>query len=319
MEHFSKHFLSLLPGRKSPGLLGGTSLAVLALYALKKASDAFSQAKLNNYTSDAYDWPNEVVVVTGGSGGIGDLLVRKFAGLGATVLSLDIAPPKEPLPPNAHFHQVDLSDPETTNAVALQLRHLHGDHTILILNAGVSNARCLLETPDSDIARTFQINAITPFLLLKQFLPSMVARNHGHVVTVGSMKGLVVGQVGMDYAASKAAALALHEAVGQECRHQYGAPKIRTTLVLPAFVRTPIIAGTLPHIQARGYTVLEPEEVADAIFRHILTGNSGRLFFPGYMSVMAGLRGWPAWLQEKVRDSVVSGGGGLPYHLRSKQ
>lgn len=78
-------------------LFAGLGLAFVGLSALKKASDIFSQAKLNNYTQDVYDWARELVIVTGGSGGLGAPLVRKFAKQGATVISIDVALPKEPL------------------------------------------------------------------------------------------------------------------------------------------------------------------------------------------------------------------------------
>lgn len=64
---------------------------------LKKAHNAFSQAALNNFTRDSYDWQKEIVVVTGGSGGLGDLLVRKLAKRSIKVISVDIVPPAEPL------------------------------------------------------------------------------------------------------------------------------------------------------------------------------------------------------------------------------
>jgi nucleoside-diphosphate-sugar epimerase len=52
---------------------------------------------MNNFTRDHYDWRRELVVVTGGSGGLGDLLVRKLAKNSIKVISLDIVPPKKPL------------------------------------------------------------------------------------------------------------------------------------------------------------------------------------------------------------------------------
>lgn len=70
---------------------------LLALLSLRKVSSVLSQAVLNNFISDSYDWSKEVVVVTGGSGGLGDLLVRRLAGKGIKVISLDVMPPRSPL------------------------------------------------------------------------------------------------------------------------------------------------------------------------------------------------------------------------------
>ena len=76
----------------------GTACAVLgAAVVLRKAHAILTQAALNNFSRDSYDWRREVVVVTGGSGGLGDLLVRKLAKESIKVISLDIVPPRIPL------------------------------------------------------------------------------------------------------------------------------------------------------------------------------------------------------------------------------
>lgn len=64
---------------------------------LRQINSLVSKASLNNFTRDTYDWQKELVVVTGGSGGLGDLLVRKLAKKNIKVVSLDLVPPKSPL------------------------------------------------------------------------------------------------------------------------------------------------------------------------------------------------------------------------------
>ena len=51
----------------------------------------------NNWTADSYDWGKEIVVVTGGSSGIGETIVHKLGRKGVKVIVLDIAPAKDPL------------------------------------------------------------------------------------------------------------------------------------------------------------------------------------------------------------------------------
>lgn len=70
---------------------------ILALLSLRTVSGVLSQAVLNNFESDKYVWSQEVVLITGGSGGLGDLLVRKLAAKGIKVISLDVIPPRTPL------------------------------------------------------------------------------------------------------------------------------------------------------------------------------------------------------------------------------
>jgi all-trans-retinol dehydrogenase (NAD+) len=70
---------------------------LLGLGILRKINKILSQASLNHYNRDLYDWRMEIVVVTGGSGGLDDVLVRKLAKRNVKVIGLDITPPKRPL------------------------------------------------------------------------------------------------------------------------------------------------------------------------------------------------------------------------------
>jgi hypothetical protein len=74
-----------------------TLWGLLGVGILRRINKLLSQASLNSYTRDSYDWRREIVVVTGGSGGIGDVLVRKLAKHSINVISLDVMPPKTPL------------------------------------------------------------------------------------------------------------------------------------------------------------------------------------------------------------------------------
>lgn len=83
------------------------------------------------------------------------------------------------------------------------------------------------------------MNTLAHFLTVKEFLPSMVRHNHGHVVTMASMASFItVGEM-VDYACTKASALAFHEGLSQEIRHWYGATRVRTRYSSFCFARFP--------------------------------------------------------------------------------
>lgn len=69
----------------------------LGIGAVRQVNNLLSRAVLNNFSRDDYNWRREVVVVTGGSGGLGDMLVRKLAKNCIKVISLDVIPPKNSL------------------------------------------------------------------------------------------------------------------------------------------------------------------------------------------------------------------------------
>lgn len=78
------------------------------------------------------------------------------------------------------------------------------------------------------IRLTFEVNILAHFWTVKEFLPSMIKRNHGHVITIASMASFAALGEMVDYSCSKVGALAFHEGLTQEIRHWYGAKKIRT-------------------------------------------------------------------------------------------
>lgn len=63
--------------------------------------------------------------------------------------------------------------------------------TILIQNAGIMPQHSLLQHTEKEIRSTFELNVIAQFWILEAFLPKMIERNQGHVVSISSMAGLV--------------------------------------------------------------------------------------------------------------------------------
>ncbi|KAF9872688.1 short-chain dehydrogenase reductase [Colletotrichum karsti] len=201
---------------------------MLGWAAMKKTSSLLGAAVLNNFTWDNYDWRRELVLVTGGSGDLGDMLVRKLAKNCIKVISLDVVPPRSPLPSNAYFYQADITSSRSIKEVAEQIRQDHGDPTVLVNNAGVMKIATILDETEEQIRHVFDVNIIAHFLLIKEFLPSMIKKNHGHVVTIASMASFVTGVQNVDYSCTKVGALALHEGLVQELRHRYHARRVRT-------------------------------------------------------------------------------------------
>lgn len=89
----------------------------------------------------------------------------------------------------------------------------------------------MLEKSESKIRQTFEVNTISHFLMVREFMPSMIEKNHGHIITIASMASFIgLGDM-VEYSCSKASALAFHEGLRQELKSWYKAPKVRTTWV----------------------------------------------------------------------------------------
>lgn len=145
--------------------------------------------------------------------------------------------------PYVFFYQTDITSQAALKQVADQIRKDHGDPTVLINNAGVASEGTILDKSDEKIRRTMEVNTLAHFWTVREFLPSMIKRDHGHIVTVASLASFVSFVEGVDYSCSKASALAFHEGLTQEIRYNYGARKVRTRCV-PAIAALSIAKTT---------------------------------------------------------------------------
>jgi all-trans-retinol dehydrogenase (NAD+) len=200
-----------------------------------------------------------------------------------------------------HFFKCDVSSTAAIASAATSIRSSIGRPTVLINNAGVARGRTLLDLTEKDVRLTFDVNALAHLFLAQEFVPDMVTKNHGMIVTVASLAASVTTPQMVDYAASKAAAVAIHEGLTAELKNRYKAPKIRTILVTQGYTRTPLFEGFRqdPHFL---FPTLEPETVAEEIVDKVLKGRSAHIVMPETASMMLGFRGWAHWLQHGLRN-----------------
>ncbi|PNY25223.1 Short-chain dehydrogenase/reductase family 16C member 6 [Tolypocladium capitatum] len=276
-------------------------LRILLYYALaRRASAWLSDRVRNNWTDDRYDWSREIVLVTGGAAGIGASMVRFLEEKGVKVVVLDIQPMSFTTSSRVrHFH-CDVRSPESVNAVADTIRAEVGHPTVIINNAGVARGKTLLDSEPGDVRFTFDVNTLAHFWVTKAFLPNMVAGNHGMVVTVSSFASWLTIPNMVDYGASKAAAMAFHEGITSELTTRYNAPRVRTVSVHLGHTRTALFKGFR---QGAGFLLprLEPDSIAEAVVRQVLSGRSGHVILPEAGGWLAALRAFPDWYSIGMR------------------
>uniref|UniRef100_F7FQY2 Short-chain dehydrogenase/reductase family 16C member 6-like n=1 Tax=Monodelphis domestica TaxID=13616 RepID=F7FQY2_MONDO len=219
----------------------------------------------------------EIVLITGAGSGLGRLLTIDFARQGAIVVLWDIN--QEGLsetcrlarkynPNGVHAYTCDCSKRLEIYRVAEQVKKEVGDVTILINNAGIVTGKLFLETSDEHIEKSFLINSFAHIWTYKAFLPAMMAANHGHLVCISSLAGLVgMNKLG-DYCASKFASFGFAESIYFELRDlkKHG---IKTTIVCPYFIKTGMFSGCTTKFPAL-FPLLEPEYIAHKIMKAIL-------------------------------------------------
>lgn len=211
-----------------------------------------------------------VALVTGASRGIGLATARLLAGHGAQValVARSEGPLREAaaaIGPGAAAFPGDVSDPDAVAGLAEAVRERWpAGPDLVVNNAGVFDLAPLRDTDPALFRRALDVNLVAPFLVVRAFLPAMLERAQGHLVTIGSVADRAVYPGNGAYAASKFGARALHEVLRMETR----GTGVRATLVSPAAVDTPLWDRHDPDGQP-GFTpralMLPAAAVADAV------------------------------------------------------
>jgi all-trans-retinol dehydrogenase (NAD+) len=218
---------------------------------------------------------NKHVLITGGASGLGRRLVLRCAEMGAAVTILDLdeagamAAAAEAAARGAgpaRAFACDVGDRVQVAACATDVLAAQGPVDILVNNAGVVSGRPLLELTDEHIERTFRVNTLALFWTTRAFLPAMVARGSGHIVTVASAAGLIGSPRETDYAASKFAAVGFTEALRMELKRS--APGVKTTVVRPFYIDTGMFAGVKTRFPLL-LPILKEGDVTERILRAV--------------------------------------------------
>jgi NAD(P)-dependent dehydrogenase (short-subunit alcohol dehydrogenase family) len=210
----------------------------------------------------------KVVLVTGGSSGIGLAAAHKFAEAGAVTIicgrdqdKLDEAC-KEARAKGYEFvaYAADIADMADCDRFIALLVQEHGGVDFLINNAGRSIRRAIESSYDRfhDFERTMQLNYFGCLRVTMGLLPGMVAKRKGHVVNISSIGVLTNAPRFSAYVASKAALDAWTRCASSEFADQ----GISFTTINMPLVRTPMIAPTQIY---KNVPTLAPEEAADMI------------------------------------------------------
>lgn len=135
---------------------------------------------------------------------------------------------------------------------------------IVVNNAGIFFIKPLAETTYDDFTTTLATNLTAPFLIARAFVPGMVLRGSGHVVTIGSISDYIGFSGSTAYAASKFGLRGMHEVIRQETAKT----GVRTTLVSPGPVDTDLWDAVDPDSKP-GFTkrkdMMRAEDVAAAV------------------------------------------------------
>lgn len=219
-----------------------------------------------------------IILITGGSGGIGAALVRRFAGAGDRVYFTwkNAAESAETLAreSGAVPLRTDVAIPGETEAAVETVIREQGRLDVLICNAGIALNRMLMDTSDEEYHRVMETNVYGAFSAARAALRHMFWQHSGSILTVSSIWGQTGGSCEAVYSASKAALIGLTRALAKEV----AAAGIRVNCIAPGIIDTRMNAALSEEEKAQISEEIPlgrigtPEEVADTAF--FLTGEA---------------------------------------------
>ena len=214
-----------------------------------------------------------VVLVTGGSSGIGKATLQKVAEAGAIAITVardaqkleDTRREFEALGLTIHTYTADIASKEDCEALVKTLNETHGGVDILINNAGRSIRRGIENSFDRfhDFERTMELNYFGALRLTMGLLPGMIGKQKGHVINISSIGVLTNAPRFSAYVASKAAMEAWTRCAASE----FADRRIDFTTINMPLVKTPMISPTKLYEQV---PTLTPEEAANLVVDAII-------------------------------------------------
>lgn len=180
----------------------------------------------------------KVIVVTGAAQGQGAAEASALAGEGATVIALDVKPPREAIPGVEH-RVLDVTETSAWASLAGDLRDRHTSIDGLVNNAGITNRVRLGEVTADEMARVLAVNVTGPLLGIQALAPLMT--QGGSIVNVSSIAGQT-GHFPPAYTASKWALRGVSRAASAEL----GRFGIRVNTIMPGVIATPMADDAPP-------------------------------------------------------------------------
>jgi 3-oxoacyl-[acyl-carrier protein] reductase len=221
-----------------------------------------------NQTSE---FQGRVVLVTGGSRGIGRAIVERFAALGARVYftyhqSADLAA-QVSTATGAQGVACSQGDEALIESTVDRIVKEAGTIDVLVNNAGVTSDQFLMLMPSADWQKVIDTNLNGAYRWCKCVTRPMLRARKGVIISIASISGLVGVMGQTNYAASKGALIAFTRALAAEL----GGKGIRANTVVPGFIETDMTAKLPRQIRQQNLERItlkrfgRPEEVAGVV------------------------------------------------------
>ncbi len=218
------------------------------------------------------NFSNKTVLITGATGGIGNETARLFCKNGANVILTGsretvLQQMVTELGDRVHYHVCNLANEEEAVNLIGQCEEKYGDIDILVNNAGITKDGLTLRMKIEDWQNVMDINLKATFILCKAVLRGMSKRRYGRIINISSIIGLTGNAGQVNYAASKAAIIAMSKSLARE----FAMRGITVNSIAPGYIDTPMTDAMNEQIKEEIIKKIPlgrtgaPEEIAHAI------------------------------------------------------
>lgn len=238
---------------------------------------------------------NKRILLTGATGGIGELIALKLAKKGAILSLVGRNHAKlDALQTNIHAGggkafciTADLSEASASQKVAALAKQQLGEIDILINNAGVLDFIALQDQSDERIADMIQTNVTALIQLTRAVLPNFQSKNQGHFVFIGS----VFGSLGFPHFATYCATKFAVHGFSQALRRELVDTKIGVTYIAPRGIKTPMNDENTVAMWAKTGNKMDDAETVANIVVNALEKEKQEVFIGQPQSFFAWLNG----------------------------
>jgi len=190
-----------------------------------------------NFPFIADEFKGKRALVTGGTGGIGEAVVKRLTRGGAMVVAAARSAPAQTLSSDTFFVQADLSTPEGCDQVVKEtLSRLGGiDISVNVVGGSTAPGGGFAALPDREWQKALDLNLLSAVRLDRGLLPSMLKQRSGVIIHISSIqRKLPLYEATLAYAAAKAALSNYSKGLSKEVSPQ----GIRVNTVAPGFIET---------------------------------------------------------------------------------
>ncbi|MFM8868283.1 MAG: 3-oxoacyl-ACP reductase FabG [Ilumatobacteraceae bacterium] len=227
-----------------------------------------------------------VVLITGGSRGIGLACAQRFAESGDRVaVTYNTSPP----PDGFVGIRCDVTNPDDVARAFTEIEERLGPVEVLVANAGITDDTLILRMSEEQFSRVIEANLVGTFRMVKRATQGMLRARNGRIILMSSVVAMLGSPGQVNYAASKAGLIGLARSLAREI----GSRSITVNVVAPGPVETDMTAALS---DARKEEMLkavplarmaQPAEIAEVV--HFIAGPGGAYITGAIIPVDGGL------------------------------